>query len=70
MPQWDRTRTGTLCDVSHKPGTAVLLAGPKAVGKSWIAGILVQELGVHEVDADAIVLDLMASGVKPHPTDG
>jgi hypothetical protein len=56
--------------VPHKPGTVVLLAGPKAVGKSWVAEILRQEFGVHEVDADAIVLDLMASGVMPHPTDG
>jgi hypothetical protein len=35
-----------------------------------VAEILRQELSVREVDADAIVLDLMASGVKPHPTDG
>jgi shikimate kinase len=70
MSQRDRPGSGNLWVVPHKPGTVVLLAGPKAVGKSWVAEILRQELGVHEVDADAIVLDLMASGVKPHPTDG
>jgi shikimate kinase len=51
-------------------GTVLLLAGPKGVGKSWIAGIVERELGVRYLDADALILDLVAEGIHPDPEDG
>jgi gluconate kinase len=50
--------------------TAIVLYGPKAVGKSWVAQTLAERLGVQHVDVDALVLDLLAAGVQPDPTDG
>jgi shikimate kinase len=50
--------------------TVIVLHGPKAVGKSWVAQALVDRLGVRHVDVDALVLDLLAAGVRPDPADG
>jgi len=50
--------------------TVLVLYGPKAVGKSWVADVAERRLGVHHVDADRLVLDLMAAGEQPHPEDG
>jgi predicted kinase len=50
--------------------TAVVIYGPKAVGKSLIARILTDQLGVYHVDTDALVLRALAQGVKPHPVVG
>jgi hypothetical protein len=50
--------------------TAIVLYGPKAVGKSWVAQALADRLGVEHVDVDALVLGLLATGVRPDPTDG
>ena len=43
--------------------TVLVLYGPKAVGKSQVADVLQRRLGVHYVDADRLVLDLLAAGV-------
>src|SRR6185295_13135891 len=51
-------------------GTLLLLAGSKGVGKSWVAQIAEREFGVHYVDADVLILDLMANGSSPDPEDG
>ena len=50
--------------------SAIVLYGPKAVGKSWVAQTLTDHLGVHHVDVDALVLELLAAGVRPDPADG
>jgi|Tabmets5t2r1_1033131.scaffolds.fasta_scaffold84926_1 cytidylate kinase len=50
--------------------TVMVLYGPKAVGRSWVAQTLAERLGVRHVDADALVLDLLAAGVQPDPADG
>ena len=50
--------------------TVVLLYGPKGAGKSQVADILRADHGVAQVDADALVLDLVANGVQPDPKDG
>ena len=50
--------------------TVMVLYGPKAVGKSWVAQTLAERLDVHHVDVDALVLDLLAAGVRPDPVDG
>ena len=47
--------------------TVIVPYGPKAVGKSWVAQALVDRLGVRHVDVDALVLDLLAAGVRPDP---
>ncbi len=46
--------------------TVVVLYGPKAAGKSQVAEILRAQHGVTHVDADALVLQLLAQGVRPH----
>jgi shikimate kinase len=46
------------------------LAGPKGVGKSWAADIAGREFGVHYVDADLLILDLLERGSRPDPHDG
>lgn len=51
-------------------GQVVLLYGPKAVGKSVVARVLEERLGVRHVDADALILDLISRGVQPHPDGG
>jgi dephospho-CoA kinase len=48
----------------------IVLYGPKAVGKSWVAQALADRLGVEHVDVDALVLDLLAAGIRPDPADG
>jgi hypothetical protein len=50
--------------------TAIVLYGPKAVGKSWVAQVLGERLGAEHVDADELVLDLLAAGTRPDPGDG
>jgi predicted kinase len=50
--------------------TAIVLYGPKAVGKSWVARVLRERLGVAHVDADELVLELLAAGTRPDPVDG
>jgi shikimate kinase len=50
--------------------TFLLLAGAKGVGKSWVADIAQQEFGVHYVDADLLILDLIERGVEPDPLFG
>jgi cytidylate kinase len=50
--------------------SAIVLYGPKAVGKSWVAQTLSDHLAVHHVDADGLVLELLAAGVRPDPADG
>ena len=50
--------------------TVLVLYGPKAVGKSWVARALADQLGVHHVDVDAVVLELLAAGARPDPADG
>jgi AAA domain len=50
--------------------TAIVLCGPKAVGKSWVAEVLRTHLGVAHVDADELVGDLLAAGPHPDPVDG
>jgi hypothetical protein len=46
--------------------TAVLLYGPKAAGKSWVADELRRRrAGVQHVDADRVVLDLLDRGARP-----
>jgi predicted kinase len=50
--------------------TALILYGPKAVGKSWIAQVLAEHLGVYHVDPDDLVLGLRAAGKNPDPHDG
>jgi shikimate kinase len=51
-------------------GTLLVLAGPKAVGKSWVAQIAEREFDVHYVDADLLVLALGKAGSSPDPDDG
>jgi dephospho-CoA kinase len=48
----------------------MVLYGPKAVGKSWVAQALAERLGVQHVDVDALVLDLLAGGVRRHRPRG
>jgi hypothetical protein len=51
-------------------GTQRLLAGPKGVGKSWVAQIAEREFGVLYLDADVLILGLLANGTSPDPEDG
>ena len=55
---------------SKAMATVVVLYGPKAVGKSWVAQTLAEHLGVQHIDVDALVLELLAAGVQPDPADG
>jgi shikimate kinase len=50
--------------------TLIVLAGPKAVGKSWVAHIAEREFGVHYLDADLMILELLERGSVPDPDDG
>ena len=50
--------------------TVVVLYGPKAAGKSWVAEQLARRAGVRHVDADRLVLDLVDRGVRPDPVLG
>ena len=51
-------------------GTLLVLAGPKGVGKSWVAAIAERDFGVHYVDADLLILELLEKGSSPDPEDG
>jgi 2-phosphoglycerate kinase len=58
---------------AYRGGTlkiAIILYGPKGSGKSRIAQMLAQRLGVHHVDPDTLILELLAHGVEPDPVDG
>jgi hypothetical protein len=48
----------------------LLLAGPKGVGKSWVAQLAEREFAVHYVDADLLILALLEKGASPDPVDG
>jgi shikimate kinase len=50
--------------------TTVVIYGPKAVGKSLVAQILTDQLGIYHVDADALVLRALDQGLKPDPVGG
>lgn len=50
--------------------TCFVIMGPKAVGKSWVADVLARRHGVHHVDADELILDLVAQGLDPAPDTG
>jgi len=50
--------------------TVDILYGPKAAGKSLVAAVLYAQHGVAHVDADALMLDLIATGGQPHPRHG
>jgi shikimate kinase len=52
------------------PGRVVVLYGPKAAGKSWVAQQLERRAGVHHVDADRLVLQLLARGESADPALG
>lgn len=48
------------------PGAVcVVIMGAKAVGKSWVADVLERHFGVYHVDADTLVLDLVAHTQTP-----
>ena len=51
-------------------GTLLLLAGPKGVGKSWVAQIAERDFAVHHVDADLLILARLEKGSNPDPEDG
>lgn len=51
-------------------GTLLLLAGPRGVGKSWVAEIAERDFDVHYVDADLLILDLLENGAQPDPENG
>jgi len=48
----------------------LLLVGPKAVGKTWVAETLRAALGIAYVDADVLILDLLSTGQQPDPDVG
>jgi shikimate kinase len=48
----------------------VVLYGPKAAGKSQVAEVLRARHAVAHVDADALVLDMLVAGVRPHLRHG
>ena len=43
----------------------VVVMGPKAVGKSWVAQVLSSRLGIYHVETDALILELMELGHEP-----
>lgn len=47
-----------------------MLVGPKAVGKTTIARLLRDSLGIEHVDADTLVVHLLSEGRKPSLSDG
>jgi len=51
-------------------GTLLLLGGPKAAGKSWLADLAATQFGVLHVDADVLIMDLISKGATPDPEDG
>ena len=46
-------------------GYALLLVGPKAVGKSRVADIAERDLGDRYVDANELIIDLLETGFEP-----
>lgn len=50
--------------------TAVILYGPKAIGKTYLARILNYELGIYPIDPDEFVLEWKARGLQADPIDG
>ena len=51
-------------------GTLLLLAGPKGVGKSWVAQIAERDFAVHYLDADLLIIALLETGCGPDPEHG
>ena len=51
-------------------GLCVVIMGPKASGKSWVADVLHRCCGVHHVDPDSVILGLLAHGHGPDPVTG
>ncbi len=51
-------------------GSCVVVYGPKAVGKSAVTRVLHDELGIPHVDAESLVLELLADRVGPDPRLG
>jgi cytidylate kinase len=52
------------------PPTIVVIYGPKGAGKSWVADELARRADVTHVDADRMVLELLARGKQPDPRLG
>lgn len=48
----------------------IVLYGPKAAGKTWVASVLRDRLHIDRVDPNPLVLDLTARGIEPDPEDG
>ncbi len=51
-------------------GLCVVIMGPKASGKSWVADVLDRCCAVHHVDPDSVILGLLARGHSPDPVTG
>lgn len=49
---------------------AIVVYGPKAVGKTWIARVLEDRLDVRYVNADELIPRLQSQGREAHPTFG
>ena len=43
-------------DTETTPRMCLVIMGPKAVGKSWVADVLARHLAVHHVDPAAVAL--------------
>jgi hypothetical protein len=50
--------------------TVVILYGPKAAGKTHLARTLDRQLGVYPIDPDRLIIEWIAQGLEPDPTDG
>ena len=57
-------------DTETTPRMCLVIMGPKAVGKSWVADVLARHLAVHHVDPAAVILDLPARGESPRVDTG
>ena len=55
---------------STQPGTVIVLAGPKGVGKSWVAELLAARLDIYHVDPDPLIAEWRNQGSEPDPHDG
>jgi shikimate kinase len=58
----------TTCRVPN--ATCVVVMGPKAVGKSWVADVLERRFDIRHLDSDALILDLIAAGHVADPARG
>jgi shikimate kinase len=50
--------------------TCVVVMGPKAVGKSWVADVLERRFDIRHLDSDALILELIANGAVADPARG